>query len=270
MPSNVPLRILPSGGGVSRPGRQCGAAWSSAVPGSSWWSPRPAPARTRPRALTGRCARSRRRRSARIARLPRWYRCLRCDSWVALRLPERPRVLHPPSREETSLPLRGRPLRDRYVLRLTAIDRVIYFLVRSALPRIFLFASNRATLNPTSTILDLQGGLGGPSTTAITASFTTCTICSRSALPTCTWPELAGQAGRRAAGADRFVGHPDHFPLIELGSGRAAAARPSGPSTRKTPAGRRSSAPRPAARPAGAKAPFSADGATESRTKTNQ
>lgn len=38
------------------------------MPGSSWWSPRPAPARTRPRALTGRCARSRRRRSARIAR----------------------------------------------------------------------------------------------------------------------------------------------------------------------------------------------------------
>ena len=38
---------------------------------------------------------------------------------VALRLPERPRVLHPPSREETSLPLRGRPLRDRYVLRST-------------------------------------------------------------------------------------------------------------------------------------------------------
>ena len=27
------------------------------------------------------------------------------------------------------------------------------------------------------------------STTAITASFTTCTICSRSALPACPWPE---------------------------------------------------------------------------------
>ena len=95
----------------------------------------------------------------------RWYRCLRCDSWVALRLPERPRVLHPPSREETSLPLRGRPLRDRYVLRLIAIDRVIHFLVLSALATaIFLFASNKATLNAdfNRILKDLQGGLRGP------------------------------------------------------------------------------------------------------------
>src|ERR1700689_5346918 len=40
----------------------------------------------------------------------RWYRCLRCDSWVALRPPEQPRVQHPPSRDQISLPLRGRPL----------------------------------------------------------------------------------------------------------------------------------------------------------------
>ena len=95
----------------------------------------------------------------------RWYRCLRCDSWVALRLPERPRVLHPPSREETSLPLRGPPLRDRYVLRLIAIDRVIHFLVLSALATaIFLFASNKATLNAdfNRILQDLQGGLRGP------------------------------------------------------------------------------------------------------------
>jgi uncharacterized membrane protein (DUF2068 family) len=95
----------------------------------------------------------------------RWYRCLRCDSWMALCLPERPRVLHPPSREETSLPLRGRPLRDRYVLRLIAIDRVIHFLILSALATaIFLFASNKATLNAdfNRILKDLQGGLGGP------------------------------------------------------------------------------------------------------------
>src|SRR5580704_4056578 len=94
----------------------------------------------------------------------RWYRCLRCDSWVALCPPERPRVLHPPSREQISLPLRGRPLRDRYVLRLIAIDRVIHFLVLSALATaIFLFASNKAALNAdfTKILNDLQGGLSG-------------------------------------------------------------------------------------------------------------
>jgi hypothetical protein len=59
---------------------------------------------------------------------PRWYRCLRCDSWVPLCPPERPGVGYPPSRVEIRLPLWGRPLRDRYVLRLIAIDRVIHFL----------------------------------------------------------------------------------------------------------------------------------------------
>jgi uncharacterized membrane protein (DUF2068 family) len=95
----------------------------------------------------------------------RWYRCLRCDSWVAMCQPERPRVPYPPSREGISLPLRGRPLRDRYVLRLIAIDRVIHFLVLSALAAaIFLFASNKAALNAdfTKVLRDLQGGLGGP------------------------------------------------------------------------------------------------------------
>ena len=94
----------------------------------------------------------------------RWYRCLRCDSWVALCPPERPRMPHPPSRDQISLPLRGRPLRDRYVLRLIAIDRVIHFLVLSALATaIFLFASNKAALNAdfTKILNDLQGGLSG-------------------------------------------------------------------------------------------------------------
>src|ERR1700728_2389729 len=94
----------------------------------------------------------------------RWYRCLRCDSWVALCPPEHPRVPHPPSREQISLPLRGRPLRDRYVLRLIAVDRVIHFLILSALATvIFLFATNKAALNAdfTKILNDLQGGLSG-------------------------------------------------------------------------------------------------------------
>ena len=95
----------------------------------------------------------------------RWYRCLRCDSWVALCPPERPTVRHPPPRDQISLPLRGRPLRDRYVLRLIALDRVIHFLVLAALATaIFLFATNRAALDSefTRILKDLQGGLGGP------------------------------------------------------------------------------------------------------------
>jgi uncharacterized membrane protein (DUF2068 family) len=99
----------------------------------------------------------------------RWYRCLRCDSWVALSPPRQPAQRYPPSREEITLPLRGRPLRDRYVLRLIAIDRVLHFLVLSGLAAaVFLFASNKAALNAdfTRILHDLQGGLGGPITTS--------------------------------------------------------------------------------------------------------
>lgn len=95
----------------------------------------------------------------------RWYRCLRCDSWVALLPPDRPAVKYPPGRDEVALPLRGRPLRDRYILRLIAIDRLIHFLVLSALAAaVFLFASNKAALNAefTRILKDLQGGVGGP------------------------------------------------------------------------------------------------------------
>src|SRR2546430_1195372 len=59
----------------------------------------------------------------------RWYRCMRCDSWLALAPPSRPARKYPPEREEISLPLRGKPLRDRYVLRLIAVDRILHFLV---------------------------------------------------------------------------------------------------------------------------------------------
>jgi uncharacterized membrane protein (DUF2068 family) len=99
----------------------------------------------------------------------RWYRCMRCDSWLALPPPERPSRKYPPSREEIALPLRGKPLRDRYVLRLIAVDRIVHFLVLSALAAaVFLFAGNRATLDQdfTKILKDLQGGVGGPVTTS--------------------------------------------------------------------------------------------------------
>ena len=94
----------------------------------------------------------------------RWYRCLRCDSWVALTPPAHPTRKYLPPRDEVKLPLRGRPLRDRYVLRLIALERVIHFLVFGALAAaVLLFANNRDALNATFTkvLNDLQGGLGG-------------------------------------------------------------------------------------------------------------
>src|SRR6201995_1067329 len=95
----------------------------------------------------------------------RWYRCLRCDSWIALTPPVKPTTRFPPERSEVTVPLRGRPLRDKYVLRLIAVDRLIHFLVLSALAAaIFLFAGDKAALNAdfTKILNDLQGGLGGP------------------------------------------------------------------------------------------------------------
>src|ERR1700743_1169261 len=37
----------------------------------------------------------------------RWYRCLRCDSWIALTPPADPATESPPDRAQGQLPLRG-------------------------------------------------------------------------------------------------------------------------------------------------------------------
>lgn len=90
-----------------------------------------------------------------------WFRCLRCDSWLPLTADTQP----PITSGELIVPLRGRPLRDRFVLRLIAIDRVVHFLVLGALAvAIFLFAHDRANLRGDYTrILNrLQGAVGGP------------------------------------------------------------------------------------------------------------
>jgi uncharacterized membrane protein (DUF2068 family) len=63
------------------------------------------------------------------------------------------------------VPLRGRPLRDRFVLRLIALDRVLHVLVLSVITvAIFLFAQDRDQLHKVYVriLADLQGGLGGP------------------------------------------------------------------------------------------------------------
>jgi uncharacterized membrane protein (DUF2068 family) len=77
----------------------------------------------------------------------RWYRCLRCDSWVPLPPPADPARQHLAPESEIALPLRGKALRDKIVLRLIAINRAFHFLVLGALAvLIFLFASHRDQL----------------------------------------------------------------------------------------------------------------------------
>jgi uncharacterized membrane protein (DUF2068 family) len=84
---------------------------------------------------------------------------------VALSPPRQPAARYPPRRQDVMLPLRGRPLRDRYILRLIALDRLLHFVVLAVLAvALLLFAHDRAMLNAdfTRIVKDLQGGLGGP------------------------------------------------------------------------------------------------------------
>jgi uncharacterized membrane protein (DUF2068 family) len=75
----------------------------------------------------------------------RWYRCLRCDAWVPLAPPSNPRWATPPERAEIVLPIRGRALRDRIILRLIAVDRALHFVILGSLAALaFILASHRA------------------------------------------------------------------------------------------------------------------------------
>ena len=94
----------------------------------------------------------------------RWHRCLRCDSWLPLAPPAQPDRDRLPARDEIELPLRGRPLRDKVVLRLIALDRAFHFLLLGTLAAaVLLFASHQHELKRTffRVVADLQGGVGG-------------------------------------------------------------------------------------------------------------
>ncbi|MEA2458716.1 MAG: hypothetical protein QOC95_1688, partial [Thermoleophilaceae bacterium] len=94
----------------------------------------------------------------------RWHRCLRCDSWLPFPRPSEPARDTLPSREDLELPLRGRPLRDRIVLRVIAVDRALHFLVLALLGlAILLFASRQDQLrgNFYKVATEIQRGLGG-------------------------------------------------------------------------------------------------------------
>jgi uncharacterized membrane protein (DUF2068 family) len=91
----------------------------------------------------------------------RWHRCLRCDSWVWVQPSEPLTRDAPPDRDEIELPLRGKALRDKIVLRLIAINRALHFFVLGLLGlAILLFASHRANFRARfyTVVTDLQGG----------------------------------------------------------------------------------------------------------------
>jgi len=74
----------------------------------------------------------------------RWYRCLRCDAWLPLPPPVQTMRRELPQRGEIELPLRGRALRDKIVLRLIAVDRALHFFLLAALAVLaFALASHR-------------------------------------------------------------------------------------------------------------------------------
>ena len=96
----------------------------------------------------------------------RWHRCLRCDSWVALPIPPEPAGVHLPDRAAIEIPLRGKALRDRVVLRLIALDRVLHFVILVALGiGVLAIAGHEASVRTRfyRLLTDLQGGVaGGP------------------------------------------------------------------------------------------------------------
>jgi uncharacterized membrane protein (DUF2068 family) len=95
----------------------------------------------------------------------RWHRCLRCDAWLPLAPPEQPARPAVPSLDEVTIPLRGRPLRDRYVLRLIAVERGFHVLVFALLAvAIFLFIPHRNELHSDYThfLQNLRNGVVGP------------------------------------------------------------------------------------------------------------
>lgn len=96
----------------------------------------------------------------------RWHRCLRCDAWIPLPGPQAPTRPHPPDRSEIAVPLRGKALHDRIVLRLIAIDRVVHFLVLVALGiGVLAFTAHKVSLRDAyyRILAALQGGVaGGP------------------------------------------------------------------------------------------------------------
>jgi uncharacterized membrane protein (DUF2068 family) len=94
----------------------------------------------------------------------RWLRCLRCDSWIALAPPEHPARRYPPDRDSIQIPRRGKALRDRLLLRVIAIDRLIHFIILTTLGiAVLAIAGNADALRGRfyRVLADLQNGVAG-------------------------------------------------------------------------------------------------------------
>ncbi len=95
----------------------------------------------------------------------RWLRCLRCDAWLPVATPTAPEDRQLPTRDEIELPLRGRPLRDRYVLRIIAIDRAFHFVVLALIVVMLMLLAlhrSRYQADVIKLINAFQAGAGGP------------------------------------------------------------------------------------------------------------
>jgi uncharacterized membrane protein (DUF2068 family) len=95
----------------------------------------------------------------------RWHRCLRCDSWIPRPPADAPTRDTMPPRADIDVPLRGRGLRDRYVLRLISVERAVRVVILSGLAvAVFLFVGHRVTLRHdyVAIINGLFGSSGGP------------------------------------------------------------------------------------------------------------
>ncbi|HEY3943511.1 MAG TPA: DUF2127 domain-containing protein [Acidimicrobiales bacterium] len=95
----------------------------------------------------------------------RWHRCLRCDSWLPRAVPAAPARRELPARSEIEVPARGPILRDRYVLRLIALDRAVHVVILSVLAVVILFYLGHRTRLQHDYIHimnALTGGSGGP------------------------------------------------------------------------------------------------------------
>ncbi|HEX4218220.1 MAG TPA: DUF2127 domain-containing protein [Acidimicrobiales bacterium] len=91
----------------------------------------------------------------------RWHRCLRCDAWVPRERPRHPVGASVPTRDEITVPDRGPMLRDRYVLRLIAVERGVHVVLYGTLAIVFfIFSRHHTTFQHDYNQLmnDLSGG----------------------------------------------------------------------------------------------------------------
>lgn len=95
----------------------------------------------------------------------RWYRCLRCEAWVPLAPPGAAAAGAAPSVADLTIPIRGKRLRDRYVLRIIVLDRAVRALLAgSVAAAIILFAQHKSGLHHTYLrfLSAFQVDVGGP------------------------------------------------------------------------------------------------------------